>query len=112
MKESTRWLAMLLVFLLGVIPGMFVYNELAIAYDGLWDMWAEYSFQKEMFVRGHIFKGLLWAIPLMVLLEIFCRVGSTPEERRRAKEQRQRELNEQARECVRLKPAPRILERR
>ena len=107
MKESTRWLAMLFLVLLAIIPGLFVYRELALAYDGLWDMWADYSFQKEMFVRGHIFSGLLWSILLMVLLGIFCHVSSTPEERRQARERRRQELDEQALRYARLKPAPR-----
>lgn len=112
MKESTRWLAILFLVMLGIIPGLFVYRELVLAYNGLWDMWADYSFQKEMFVRGHIFSGLLWSIPLMILLGIFCHVSSTPEERRQAKERRRRELDEQAREYVRLESTPRALERR
>lgn len=108
----TRWIMMLFFALLALIPAMFAWREFGIIYDGLWKMYEDGNFQQEMLVRGHIFNALLWTILVAVFVGLCCHVSSTPEERRQAKERRQRELDEQARECVRLKPAPRMLERR
>jgi len=100
-----RFLFVLFFGLLATIPAWFAWREILLVYDGLWSMWVDYSFQKEMYVRGHIFSALL---SFMILLAISDRVSTSPEERRRVKELVQRQRNEEVRRIMQPRFLPKI----
>lgn len=91
-----RTIAWLVILALALIPVWFAWQELGAAYEGLWAMYEDYSFQKEILARSHALRGMFWMLVGFLLFEIADLIGSTREERRALKELMQKQKSEEA----------------